>query len=119
MNTLPAGLAIVSLDSVAASSTALTSSRGTWATVLSGATVGTNGSSATFNFGTVTNSDTDDATDTLTIQYEVVALNVSANTNQAVDNNSATFSFTGGSATASASATILTPHLKLTHTANK
>ncbi len=118
-DTLPAGLAIVGLDSITASPSLDTSVAGGFSSVLAGAMVGPNGSSATFDFGTLTNLDTNNATaETITVVYRAVALNVSGNANGTGLSNSARFSYTGGSKTSSASATVVTPLLKVVKSIN-
>ena len=121
MDTLPVGLAIVGIDSITPSSGALTSSLGSWSTVLANdVTIGSQGSSASFNLGDITNTDRNNSvTDTLTIQYRVVALNLASNTQGKTLTNAASFTYTGGSASAAATATVVTPLLKLTATADK
>ena len=121
VDTLPAGLAIVGVDSITPSSGSLTSSLGSWSTVLSNdVTIGSNGSSATFNLGDVTNADRNNSVvDTLTIQYRVVALNVAGNTQGKALTNAASFTYTGGSASASATATVVAPLLTLDLSSNK
>jgi len=121
VDTLPAGLAIVGVDSITPSSSQVTSSQGSWSTVLAGdVTVASNGSSATFNFGDVTNADrNNNVADTLTIVYRVVALNTSGNQQGTGLSNSAALTYTGGSATASAGATVVVPKLQVTETADK
>ena len=120
VDTLPAGLGLVGVESISASTDDLSTSQGSWSSVAAAATVGSNGSSVSFNFGNIFNDDpVNTDTDTLTIVYQVAALNVASNTNGSVVQNSADFSYTGGSTSASASATIVVPLLKLTATANK
>jgi fimbrial isopeptide formation D2 family protein/uncharacterized repeat protein (TIGR01451 family) len=113
VDTLPAGLAIVSLDSLTASSNLQTSVSGGFPAVLSGAAVGTNGSSATFNFGTITNTGTSDSGgDTIDIGYHVVALNVSANQRGTVDKNYAKLSWNLGSVASNAPLTVVSRRCK-------
>ena len=91
-------------------------SAGSFASILHAAAVGPDGSSATLDFGTISNSNRPGAgapPDTLTLVCDVVALNVAANQNGAATSTTATLSFAGGSATASAAATIVTPDLNL------
>ena len=118
VDTLPSGLAILSLDSISASSSVSTSVNGGFAGVLSNAAVGTNGSSASFNFGTLTNTDADSGTsETIVVTYTVVVLNVAGNQNGVQLTNSATFTVPDGSSTASApSVTVVTPALMVTET---
>ena len=116
IDTLPAGLAIVGLDSVTATSDLSTSNLGSFAN----ASVSPSGSSATFDFGTLTNSDRDNSVaDTITVVYRAVALNVASNNNGAIDDNSAIFSFTGGSVQAVSPITIVTPLLQVVKTVDK
>jgi len=120
-DTLPPGLAIVSLDGIAASSTAVTTSvQGGFAQVLANARAAlpAGGGAATFNFGTLANSDTNSGTPkTVTLTYTVVVLDVLANKAGVTLTNSATFSDPAGTATASAPAvTVQTPALQVTTT---
>jgi fimbrial isopeptide formation D2 family protein/uncharacterized repeat protein (TIGR01451 family) len=119
VDTLPTGLAIVGLDAITASPALGTSVPGGFAAVLAGATVGAGGSSATFNLGTLTNPDRDNAAaETITVVYRVVALNVATNANGTARVNSARLSYTGGSATATATATVATPLLQVDKSAS-
>ncbi|MBI4936440.1 MAG: DUF11 domain-containing protein, partial [Actinobacteria bacterium] len=122
VDTLPAGLAITSIDSITASA-GLTSSVGTMATMLSTtqAAMVAPGRPLTVNFGTLTNSDTNDAAaETITIVYRAVVLNTLTNQQvvPAVNlNNSARFTYTGGgSATRSAAVTVVEPTLAVAKT---
>jgi uncharacterized repeat protein (TIGR01451 family)/fimbrial isopeptide formation D2 family protein len=125
VDTLPLGLAIVSLDSITASA-ALTTSAGTFANVLSSATV-TNvgagvdnaGRAATFSFGTLTNSDTNNATaETITIALTAIVIDGGSNDRGDTRTNSATVTWTGGSATGTSPAvTIVEPRLQVAKTA--
>ena len=75
VDTLSPGLAFVQLDSVAAS--AGVSYTGT----PTAPTLTNNGQTATFNFGTITNTDTDPtAAETITLVYEAVVLDTAGNT---------------------------------------
>lgn len=95
-DTLDSGLAMVSLDSIAASPALSTSAAGGFAGVLSNAaiaSVGMGGTApgrqATFDFATLTNTDRDNSTaETITITYTVVVLNNGVNTNGGSRNNS-------------------------------
>jgi uncharacterized repeat protein (TIGR01451 family)/fimbrial isopeptide formation D2 family protein len=124
VDTLPTGLAITSIDSITAS-TGLTSSVGTMATVLATtqAAMVSPGRPLTVNFGTLTNSDTNDAVaETITIFYRAVVLDDIGNQQvvPAVNlNNSARFTYTsGGSATRSAAVTVVEPTLSVSKTAS-
>ena len=77
-----------------------------------------NGQTVTFNLGTVTNSNTDDAVaETITLVYRVVTLNVAGNQANTLLNNSAALSWTGGSATVSAAnVTVIEPTVNTTKT---
>lgn len=98
VDTLDNGLAFVGVDSVTLSS-GLTSSKtvGT-GTSPSNTTVTSNGRIITFDFGTITNSNTDNAVaETITIRYTVVMLNVASNTSGATRNNLAQLTWEEGS----------------------
>jgi LPXTG-site transpeptidase (sortase) family protein len=125
VDTLDAGLALVAIDSITVSNpdtdgapvltdSGLNSSKMTFAAggactnCVEGITVGTNnplvetsGGKVTFDFGNVTN--TSISNETITIVYRVMVLNIT--TNQSITtplNNTAVFSWTGGSDTRSA-----------------
>jgi large repetitive protein len=124
-DTLDPGLAVVSLDNITASP-ALSAANGTFAGVLAAATVGASGGGAinagrviTLNFGTLTNTDIDDATnETVVIDYTVVVLNATGNNRGGLRNNAASLAYTGGTAAASApNVTILEPTLQVVKTA--
>ncbi len=125
VDTLDAGLAFVDLVSITPSSGALASSAGSFATIASAATFGAVGAGAanagrlmTVDFGTLTNSDTDNSTDeTLTLVYRAVVLNTPANTRAQQRNNSAAWNWTGGSVVdAAPNVTIVEPTLDITKT---
>ena len=121
VDTLPDGLAIVDLLSLTTNSPVLiTCSNGSLASILATAQasgIGTNGSSATFDFGDIQNRDVDPThTNTITAVYRVVALNVSANTNDRSQTNSARFFYNGTSTSASTTAKIVVPHMEVTKT---
>ena len=73
----------------------------------------------TLSFGTLTNSDTDNATsETIVIDYTVVVLNATGNNRGVGRNNSAQLTFTGGTTTVSApNAIIVEPVLQVTKVA--
>lgn len=104
VDTLDSGLAFVALDSVTLSP-ALSITGSTTPSVSSGGQV------ITFNFGDITNSDTDNTTpETIVLTYHVVALNILSNQAGTSLNNSAQFTWTGGSASASApNVTVIEP----------
>ena len=121
VDTLPDGLAIVDLLSLTTNSPVfITCSNGSLASILATAQasgIGTNGSSATFDFGDIQNRDVDPThTNTITAVYRVVALNVSANTNDRSQTNSARFFYNGTSTSASTTAEIVVPHMEVTKT---
>ena len=103
VDTLDAGLSFFDVESVTSSSGDVTFS----GTPLSPTIAGSNGEIITFDFGTISNSNTDNATaETITIVYRALATNVGTNqstANEAGPNldNSAVFSFTNGSGTQS------------------
>ncbi len=112
VDTLDAGLAFVRCDNITASAGLSTDLAGGFAAAcdnVNGPNVTDNGHTVTFDLGTVTNSDTDNnTTETITIDYTVVVLNVSGNQRGTLLNNSATW----GSATASApDVTVVEPTL--------
>lgn len=125
---LDSGLALVSLDSLTASP-ALSAGNGAFAAVLAAATVGpepvadvqavNQGRRIRLDFGTLTNSDTDNATDeTVTLDYTVVVLNSTGNNRGTGRNNAVSVAYTGGSATANApNVTIVEPTLQVVKTA--
>ncbi len=80
-DTLDAGLAFVRCLSITPSSPDVTTDLpGGFAAACANPTVGAGGQTVTFDLGTLTNSSTDNSTDeTLTIQYQAVALNVADN----------------------------------------
>ncbi|MGO9601740.1 MAG: beta strand repeat-containing protein, partial [Isosphaeraceae bacterium] len=108
---LPAGLSLVSLNSITAS-TNLNASAGTFNAVLSAATIPSNGSSFTLNFGNIANSDTTlGGSDTVVITYQAVVSNVASNTQGKSLTNTAKLTFTGGSKSASQTANVVLPVL--------
>jgi uncharacterized repeat protein (TIGR01451 family)/fimbrial isopeptide formation D2 family protein len=98
------GLSVVDIVSITPSSGALTTSvAGGYAGVASGASISANGTSVTLDFGTLSNTDTDNTTtETVTIEYRVVVLNRSTNNRGTQLNNLATISWTGNANSASA-----------------
>ncbi len=108
-DTLDPGLAVVSLDRITASP-ALTRAAGSFQDAFDAATIGSAGTGAvnqgrliTLSFGTITNSDTNNAaSETIVIDYTVVVLNASANNRGVGLNNAASLAYTGGPATTSA-----------------
>jgi LPXTG-site transpeptidase (sortase) family protein len=115
VDTLDTGLAFVDCLSVTRSSADLTTSfgAGDFSDVCSmgtnpviSAVGGSAGRRATWDLGTISNANTDNATaETLIIDYRVVVLNITGNQNGTNRNNAAVFGWTGGSASASAANT--------------
>ena len=107
-----AGLSIIDVLGVSASST-ITASAGTMAAVASAATIPTDGSSVTLNFGTLSNSDTDSSVDeTIVVEYRAVVLNTAANDRGDTLDNTATFNWASQNVQASAAdLTIVEPTL--------
>ncbi|NOK83600.1 MAG: hypothetical protein GFH27_549305n176 [Chloroflexi bacterium AL-W] len=131
VDTLDTGLAFVSLDSITPSSASLSTSAGTFNDVRTSAVISNVSSGnqnlgrlATFNFGTITNSDTNNATnETITLTYTVVVINGGSNDRGDNRNNSAVWRWNNGvsNPTVSASApnvTIVEPTLEVTKTAS-
>ncbi len=125
---LDSGLAFYSLDGISASPS-LTAANGSFAAVFAAAVVGpepagnvqavNQGRRLTVNFATLTNSDTNNATDeTFTVDYTVIVINATGNDRGALRNNAVSLAFTGGSATAAApNVTIVEPGLQVLKTA--
>jgi uncharacterized repeat protein (TIGR01451 family)/fimbrial isopeptide formation D2 family protein len=124
VDTLDPGLAFVGFDSLVVSDPAAvtTSAPGGFAGVLSGAavsnpggTVETAGSRVTFNFGNVTNTNTDSGvSETITLTYRAVVLNTAANVRGQARNNSAVWTAGGALITASApNVTVVEPTLSV------
>ena len=90
-----AGLAIVDVIGITASNTVSTSI-GTMADVANNAVVAGDGSSVTFDFGTVVNNDSNSgATETIVVTYRAVVLNTPGNNRGVTLDNLATFSWNG------------------------
>lgn len=111
-DTLDSGLAFVSFNSITASPALSTSVPGGFPAVLSapavtssGAGVTAPGRVATFDFGTLTNANSDNATaETIEITYTVVLLNAPTNTTGAARNNSIQARVAGANVGSAASA---------------
>lgn len=127
VDTLDPGLAFVSFDSLVVSNpgAVTTSVAGGFPAVLAGATVSnptaspeTAGSRVTFNFGTVTNTDTNNAVaETLTLTYRAVVLNTAANVRGQLRNNSVAWTAGGPAVTASApNVSVVEPTLQVAKT---
>jgi uncharacterized repeat protein (TIGR01451 family)/fimbrial isopeptide formation D2 family protein len=124
-DTLDAGLAFQSLDAISASP-ALAAANGSFAAVLAAATIGPVGGGAsnagrllTLNFGTLTNSDADNASDeTIVVDYTAVVLNSTGNDRGGLRNNAAALAFSSGAASAAApNVTLQEPTLQVAKTA--
>ena len=109
-----AGLAFVSLDSISESSALSTSVAGGFSTVLTNAQASLTSGTASYNFGSLTNTDTNDATaETITLTYTVVALNNGSNVRGNTDKNNAKFQWDDGSVSKSATVDIVEPKLSV------
>ncbi|QDU19434.1 SdrD B-like domain-containing protein [Urbifossiella limnaea] len=119
---LPAGLAVVSLDSLTAVADVglTTDAPGGFAGVLAAAraALAAPGQSITFNVGTLVNADRDPDGETLTFTYTVVVLNTAGNQRGTALTNSATTA-TGGvdrSTTSAPAVTVAEPTVRVTKT---
>ena len=80
VDTPDAGLSIVGVTSVVSNSGDLSTTIGTFTDVASGAVIAADGASVTFDFGNLTNSNTDSGvTETVTMTYTAVVLNDAGN----------------------------------------
>ncbi len=114
-NSLPAGLAIVSLHGLAYSSAFGSSQAGGFAGVQSSATVGADGSSLSLNFGTIINSNRDTTrAQTIGVTYMAVVLNVAANVAGHTLTDSAVLAVQGGATAGSTPVTVVEPHATVT-----
>ncbi|MBK9927461.1 MAG: sortase [Anaerolineales bacterium] len=122
VDTMERGLAFVGCDSI--DSTGLTTDVvGSFTQICANPTADNTGQPVdvdrivTFNFGTLSNNGQSDAT--LTVTYRAIVLNVGTNEDGTTLNNSAAFSWTGGSTTpAQVNVTIVEPDLQIEKTAN-
>ncbi|MCC6183179.1 MAG: DUF11 domain-containing protein [Microthrixaceae bacterium] len=121
-DTLDAGLAFVSFDSITPSAGLSTSHSGGFAGSLADVAVTGSGTVATFPLDTITNSNTDNSTpETITIEYTVVLLNAASNTTGGSRNNSVTGrvgSSNVGSAASAPNIRINEPSLTVTKSAS-
>ncbi len=119
---LERGLAFVGCDSLVASSNGLTSSPNDFDTICGNPSVGPEPSSSSdptdqgrrvvFTFGSLTNTDTDNAT--LTLRYDVVALDAAVNVRGGALGNQIAWTWDGGSLRrAAARANLIEPTLSL------
>ncbi len=107
VDTLDTGLAFVSLSSAVNSNPTDLTFTGSTTPVITNS-----GRTITFDFGTVSNTNTDNSTaETITLQYTVVVLNTSGNQAGGLRNNSAAMSWSGGSlaSVSAANVTIIEP----------
>jgi uncharacterized repeat protein (TIGR01451 family)/fimbrial isopeptide formation D2 family protein len=120
VDTLDAGLAFVSVDSLSASPALTTDVVGGFPQVLANAqaALAAPGASATFDFGTLTNSDINNGADeTIVLTYTVAVLNSAGNNRGVGRNNSAAWSWSEGSVTGSApNVVIVEPTLQVVKT---
>ena len=121
-DTLPAELAVVSLDSLTADpGITATAQGGSLAAILAAARSGivSPGSSFAVTFGDITNTNATPSTaESVTLRFTAVVLNVAANARGASRVNGATFTWTGTTNSASSSAiTVVEPTLEITKTA--
>lgn len=130
VDTLSPGMAFVDCITVTRSSTAISASGWDFTSSDCSASDGTlppanpiisnNGGTATWDFGTITNNDTNNGVaETITINYSVVMLNVTGNDRNVTRTNSARWQWSGGSVTRSApNLTIVEPTLQVSKTPN-
>ena len=109
------GFSILDILSVTANSADLTTSMVTFDAVRSAASISANGDSMTLNFGTLTNSNRNNAqSESISVQYRVVTLNSAGNNRGTLLNNLATITWTGGADSASApNVTVVEPELNI------
>ncbi len=101
----PAGMALVSLDSIVASPGLTTSATGGFAGALADAMISVGGNDFTVALDTIVNSDTDNLTlETIRMAFTAVVLNVASVQNGVDLVNAATVSYSSGNVTASAPA---------------
>lgn len=128
VDTLDAGLAFVSIDSIVIDSADITSTAGTGAAILAsnvtisnvGASPDNAGRVATINFGTLTNANTDNSIDeTITITYSAIVVNSAASDGGDSLNNSANWTTTDDNVTVSgATVMVVEPQVDVTITPN-
>ena len=119
VDTPDAGLSILSVTSVVANSGDLSTTIGTFANVATGAVIAANGASVTFDFGNLTNSNTNSAvTETITMTYTAVVLNDSGNDRGFVLDNQGNLTWGSGNNVAvdGPDVTIVEPELSVTTT---
>lgn len=83
------------------------------------ATPTVSGSTLTWDFGTLTNSDRNNAVDdTVAVEFNALVTNTSGNSNGVTRTNTATVSYTGGSASGNTAVQISEPNITITKSAN-
>ncbi|TWU31969.1 SdrD B-like domain-containing protein [Novipirellula artificiosorum] len=119
---LDPGLVYVNGSATITPSIGLATSEPSFASIASGATVNAAGTSVTFDFGTITNSNTDNATsEQITITLRAIVSNVASNDTTTNDlNNRATLSYDSGPnlSNTSANVTVLEPAMSVDVTSN-
>ncbi len=106
-DSLASGLAFVGINSITTSAALGTDVAGGFAAVATPTSIGSNGSSFTLNFGTITNSDRNNSVpETITIQYSAVVLNTLTNRAGTRLANNAGWTTTYNRATGSTTVTI-------------
>ncbi|MCA9212871.1 MAG: isopeptide-forming domain-containing fimbrial protein, partial [Planctomycetales bacterium] len=119
-DTLDSGLAFVDVVSVDTGTLVVANTIDT-GTAPTNTTITNSGGTIDFDFGDIDNSDIDNATtETITIQYRVVVLNLAANESGTDVANSAVLAWTGGSAPAASAPTVsvIEPDLVVTNAAS-
>ena len=120
VDTLPSGLALVRILNITANSPDLTTSQGSFAAVGDSAAVQNSGQTITYNFGVLTNTDRDDTyADQITITYNAGRAGCGLEHERGERHKHARLTYTGGSAQASTTATILVPKLTVQKTVDK
>jgi len=122
LDSLPTGLAVVSLDSLTFAGALTTDVAGGFPAVLTNARAALNppGRTITFDLGTVVNADRDPDAETITLTYTAVVLNAGGNQRGTALTNSATFR-SGGvdrSTISAANVTVAEPTLQVVKTAS-
>ena len=118
IDTMPAGMALVALDTISADSGLTTTLPGGFPAALSGATINGGGIGYSLNLGTITNSTLSGGPQQyLTLQFRAVVLNVAGNENGTPLQNSAQFqSQLGGITSLAPAINVVTPRLSVVKT---
>jgi uncharacterized repeat protein (TIGR01451 family)/fimbrial isopeptide formation D2 family protein len=124
LDSLDSGLALVSIDSITASAGVITSVAGGFNSVLSSASITNSGQNISLDFGTITNSNTNNSVaETIVLNYQVVVLN-SASVNRGTNlNNSAILNYNNGASQSTSlvfapNVTVLEPQIQVVKTVN-